>query len=73
MRKLKNLFENNKRWAARTSENDPEFFKILSMQQNPEYLYSKLTVPFRRHPSFLDNRHYCVSDAAPQIYGYCLR
>ena len=39
MRKLKNLFENNKRWAARTSENDPEFFKILSMQQNPEYLW----------------------------------
>tara|TARA_Y100001963_G_scaffold60127_1_gene84099 strand:- start:6955 stop:7617 length:663 start_codon:yes stop_codon:yes gene_type:complete len=39
MRKLKNLFENNRRWAARTSENDPEFFKILSMQQNPEYLW----------------------------------
>ena len=39
MRKLKKLFENNKRWAARTSENDPEFFKILSMQQNPEYLW----------------------------------
>lgn len=39
MRKLKNLFENNRRWAARTSESDPEFFKILSMQQNPEYLW----------------------------------
>ena len=39
MSKLKNLFENNRRWAARTSENDPEFFKILSMQQNPEYLW----------------------------------
>lgn len=39
MRKLKNLFDNNKRWAARTSEADPEFFKILSMQQNPEYLW----------------------------------
>lgn len=39
MRKLKNLFENNRRWAARTSEDDPEFFKILSMQQNPEYLW----------------------------------
>ncbi len=30
MRKLKNLFENNKRWAARTTEANPEFFKILS-------------------------------------------
>ncbi|MEL0641237.1 carbonate dehydratase [Pseudoalteromonas aliena] len=39
MRKLKNLFDNNKRWAARTSEADPAFFKILSMQQNPEYLW----------------------------------
>lgn len=39
MRKLKNLFENNKRWAERTSKDDPEFFKILSMQQNPEYLW----------------------------------
>ncbi len=39
MRKLKNLFENNRRWAARTSESVPEFFKILSMQQNPEYLW----------------------------------
>jgi carbonic anhydrase len=39
MRKLKNLFENNKRWADRTSKADPAFFKILSMQQNPEYLW----------------------------------
>ncbi|BDF96344.1 MULTISPECIES: carbonate dehydratase [Pseudoalteromonas] len=39
MRKLKNLFENNKRWAERTCKDDPEFFKILSMQQNPEYLW----------------------------------
>jgi carbonic anhydrase len=39
MRKLKNLFDNNRRWAARTREANPEFFKILSMQQNPEYLW----------------------------------
>ena len=39
MRNLKNLFENNKRWAERTCKDDPEFFKILSMQQNPEYLW----------------------------------
>jgi carbonic anhydrase len=39
MRNLNNLLENNKRWASRTSEANPEFFKILSMQQNPEYLW----------------------------------
>lgn len=39
MRKLKNLFDNNKHWAARTSETNPDFFKVLSMQQNPEYLW----------------------------------
>jgi len=33
MRNLNNLLENNKRWASRTSEANPEFFKILSMQQ----------------------------------------
>ncbi|ADT67215.1 carbonate dehydratase [Pseudoalteromonas sp. APC 3356] len=39
MRNLNNLLENNKRWASRTSEANPEFFKVLSMQQNPEYLW----------------------------------
>ncbi|KPZ65497.1 Carbonic anhydrase 2 [Pseudoalteromonas sp. P1-16-1b] len=39
MKNLNNLLENNKRWASRTSEANPEFFKILSMQQNPEYLW----------------------------------
>jgi len=39
MRKLKNLFENNLRWANRTSEADPDFFKVLSMQQNPDFLW----------------------------------
>ena len=39
MRNLNNLLENNNRWASRTSEANPEFFKILSMQQNPEYLW----------------------------------
>ena len=39
MRNSNNLLENNKRWASRTSEANPEFFKVLSMQQNPEYLW----------------------------------
>jgi len=39
MRILKNLFDNNKKWAARIKEGDPEFFAKLAKQQDPEYLW----------------------------------
>lgn len=39
MRVLKELFENNKRWADGIKEKDPDFFTKLSKQQNPEYLW----------------------------------
>jgi carbonic anhydrase len=39
MRVLKNLFENNKKWAEKVKESDPDFFLHLSRQQNPEYLW----------------------------------
>ncbi|MEO2280148.1 carbonate dehydratase [Pseudoalteromonas pernae] len=39
MKNLRHLFENNKQWAKRTTEQDPEFFKKLSEQQSPEYLW----------------------------------
>lgn len=39
MRVLKNLFEQNKNWAARVKESDPDFFLKLSKQQHPEYLW----------------------------------
>ncbi|MBU0910078.1 MAG: carbonate dehydratase [Proteobacteria bacterium] len=39
MRKLLHLFENNKKWAAKTSESDPNFFLRLSKQQSPQYLW----------------------------------
>src|SRR4030065_513839 len=39
MKVLKNLFENNRRWAARQTESDPDFFTRLSKQQSPEYLW----------------------------------
>ncbi len=39
MRVLKNLFDNNKEWAARIKKADPEFFAKLSKQQDPEYLW----------------------------------
>ncbi len=39
MRVLKNLFDNNKKWASGIKKNDPDFFIKLSKQQNPEYLW----------------------------------
>ncbi|BDM64783.1 carbonic anhydrase [Shewanella sp. NFH-SH190041] len=39
MKLLKPLFENNRRWAARLVEEDPQFFQQLAQQQTPEYLW----------------------------------
>jgi carbonic anhydrase len=39
MRVLKHLFENNRKWAEKVRESDPEFFSKLSKQQKPEYLW----------------------------------
>ena len=39
MKVLKNLFDNNRRWASRKTQSDPDFFKRLSQQQSPEYLW----------------------------------
>lgn len=39
MKTLKNLFDNNKNWAKKIKESDPDFFTKLSMQQKPEYLW----------------------------------
>ena len=39
MRTLNHLFENNKAWAGRISEQDPHFFHKLSQQQLPGYLW----------------------------------
>jgi len=36
---LSQLFENNRRWAARILRQDPEFFSKLSRQQSPAYLW----------------------------------
>ena len=36
---LKNLFENNRAWAARTVADDPDFFRRLAAQQSPRYLW----------------------------------
>jgi carbonic anhydrase len=39
MRSLQVLFENNKTWAGKIREEDPEFFHKLSGQQSPSYLW----------------------------------
>jgi len=39
LKKLKTLFENNRRWAEKLKNNDPEFFTKLLKQQAPEYLW----------------------------------
>lgn len=39
MRKLAELFENNKKWARRISRQDPDFFLKLSRQQSPAHLW----------------------------------
>jgi carbonic anhydrase len=39
MRKLKELFANNERWADEMREQDPQFFEKLAKQQAPPYLW----------------------------------
>jgi len=39
MRTLNQLFENNRAWAADMTRQDPEFFRRLSTQQSPHYLW----------------------------------
>lgn len=39
MNRLKNLFENNRRWAEKVKSDDPHFFEKLAAQQSPEYLW----------------------------------
>jgi len=39
VRVLQELFRKNRSWAARITEQDPEFFAKLSRQQSPRYLW----------------------------------
>src|SRR3954471_20479413 len=39
MKLLKELFDNNKAWSRQMTEEDPAFFKRLSEQQAPKYLW----------------------------------
>lgn len=39
MQGIDQLFENNRTWSARQVQQDPEYFKRLTMQQKPQYLW----------------------------------
>jgi carbonic anhydrase len=39
MRILKSIFDENKKWATAVEKSDPDFFRRLSKQQKPEYLW----------------------------------
>jgi len=39
VRTLNHLFDNNKAWAARIRQQEPQFFAMLSHQQSPKYLW----------------------------------
>jgi len=39
MSSIQHLFDNNQRWADQVKQEDPHFFKRLSEQQNPDYLW----------------------------------
>ncbi len=39
MKTLKHLFDNNKAWASRLREQDPDLFRNLSQQQSPQHLW----------------------------------
>jgi carbonic anhydrase len=39
MRRLRQLFDNNRKWADRMRERDPDFFDTLAHQQAPEFLW----------------------------------
>jgi len=39
MRSLSRLFDNNRAWSESIREHDPAFFRKLSQQQSPEYLW----------------------------------
>lgn len=39
MKVLNNLFENNKNWAEKIKQDNPDFFSNLSKQQAPKYLW----------------------------------
>jgi len=67
MAQLSDLFDNNRRWAARMTRTQPDFFARLVGQQAPRYLWIGRS---RRqcHPAHgrLPNRHQAIAGAHEQ-------
>lgn len=38
-KQYKDIFEANRAWAANRTQDDPDFFKYLAKEQNPDFLY----------------------------------
>jgi carbonic anhydrase len=39
MTRYEEIFENNRKWVEKNTERDPDFFKRLAHQQNPDFLF----------------------------------
>ncbi|PID47014.1 MAG: carbonate dehydratase [Proteobacteria bacterium] len=67
---LENLFENNKQWAKKMLETDPDFFEKLQQQQNPEYFWvgcSDSRVPASEIMNLLPGEVFVQRNVANQV------
>ena len=67
---LEKLFENNKEWSANILEKDPDFFKKLQKQQNPEYFWvgcSDSRVPASEIMNLLPGEVFVQRNVANQV------
>ena len=70
MRRLQNLFDNNKQWASSVSQKEPGFFEKLSRQQAPEYLWigcSDSRVPANQITNLLPGELFVHRNVANQV------
>ncbi|VDY35651.1 Carbonic anhydrase 2 [Morganella morganii] len=62
MKKIEELFANNKQWSESVNEKDPEFFKELAQAQKPRFLWigcSDSRVPRRKTDRSSTGRSVC--------------
>ena len=67
---LEKLFENNKKWASKILEKDPQFFEKLQQQQNPEYFWvgcSDSRVPASEIMNLLPGEVFVQRNVANQV------
>lgn len=67
---LENLFENNRKWAEKILEQDPQFFEKLQQQQNPDYFWvgcSDSRVPASEIMNLLPGEVFVQRNVANQV------